>query len=164
MPAKSLDLKLNGVLPLEAPIWRYIKLSTLLYLLTEERSFIPKLALLRQDDINEGRSSFQTPSFRAVLERQQALASSKEWLLRPGGKDPSWRRNSRLEPNLVQCWHDELADRRCVWCWHESEQECMAQWRIYAREGVAIRSDVQSVLKCLSSVGDVAYGRLRACY
>jgi hypothetical protein len=155
------DLKLDGELPLDKPIWRYMKLSTLLYLLMEKRSFIPKLSLLRQDDINEGRLSFQEPGSRVVFERQEALKEAKDWLLRSSGKDPSWRRNSQLHPDLVQCWHDELADRRCVWCWHESKHECMAQWRIYAREGVAIRSDAQSVLKCLVKAGDVVYGRTK---
>jgi hypothetical protein len=157
----AIDLKLDGELPLEAPLWRYMKISTLLYLLIEGRSFIPKLSLLRQDDVNEGRVSFQEPSCRVVLERQEALREASAWLLRPDGRDPHWRRGSSLPPNLVQCWHDELAGRRCVWCWHESRHECMAQWRIYAREGVAIRSDARSILNCLSSAGDVVYGRIK---
>ena len=161
MAGAATDLKLDGELPLDKPIWRYMRVSTLLYLLLEERSFVPKLSLLRQDDVNEGCLSFQEPSSQVILERQGALTEAKEWLLRPSGKDPQWRRGSDLHPDLVRCWHDELADRRCVWCWHESEHECMAQWRIYAREGVAIRSDAQAVLKCLGKAGDVVYGRIK---
>jgi hypothetical protein len=161
MLGTAIDLKLAGELPLSTPIWRYMRISTLLYLLMEERSFVPKLSLLRQDDVNEGCLSFQEPGSRVVFERHEALKEAKDWLLRPSGKDPHWRRGSTLPPDLVRYWHDELADRRCVWCWHESQHECMAQWRIYAREGVAIRSDVQSVLKCLSKAGDIVYGRIK---
>jgi hypothetical protein len=165
---KQHDLKLDGrELALSTPIWRYIKLSTLIYLLKEQRSFIPKLTTLQKDDPFEGRQSIyaghQDFACLGAKLRKETL-----WLLRTkadGGTLANWEMQQGMQPSLAQIWMRELARRRVVWCWHESESECMGQWRIYGKEaGVAIRSDVGSVLRLLNGEGnnrDIAYGRIR---
>ncbi len=160
MPDQDLVLD-NEPLSDDAKIWRYIKLSTLVYLLKGKRSFLPKLEALRQGDQFEGEMDFER-----LQERYLDLRSAENWLRRDEGETKSWERPDHL-PSLGQLRLRELMKRRCVWCWHQSEHECMAQWRIYGREGVAIRSDVGSVKKVLmmarNSDGiDFVYGRV--CY
>lgn len=161
------DLKLDGrELDPSTAIWRYVKVSTLIYLLKEQRSFMPKLSTLQKDDPFEGR-------LRIYEGRQEAMCLNGDlrrhakWLQRTkaeGGTLADWETKQGMQPQLAQVWMRELARRRVVWCWHESEGECMGQWRIYGKEaGVAIRSDVGSVLRVLSGDGksrDVAFGRV----
>ena len=165
--ATQRDLKLDDRdLDPSRHIWRYIKLSTLIYLLTKKRSFIPKLTTLQHGDPFEGRMRIWD-FFQDHTGLKAKLKTHKDWLRRTksnGGTLADWEVG--LQTDIVEIWMRELARRRVVWCWHESEHECMGQWRIYGKEaGVAIRSDVESVLRVLSGDGknrDVAYGRV--CY
>lgn len=162
------DLKLDGgELDPSTTIWRYVKLSTLIYLLKEQRSFIPKLSTLQKDDPFEGRLRIYEGHHEAMCLNGE-LRKHAERLQRTkaeGGTLADWEVKQGMQPQLAQVWMRELARRRVVWCWHESESECMGQWRIYGKEaGVAIRSDVGSVLQVLNDTGknrDVAYGRVR---
>lgn len=165
--AEHRDLKLNGrELDPSTTIWRYVKLSTLIYLLKEQRTFIPKLATLQKDDPFEGRLSIYEGHQEAMCLNGE-LRRDGPWLRRTkaeGGTLADWEVKPGGQPRLVQVWMRELARRRVVWCWHESKDECMGQWRIYGKEaGVAIRSDVGSVLGVLNGHGksrDVAFGRV----
>lgn len=157
-----------------APLWRYIKLSTLLYLLKSKRSFLPKLGTLQQGDPFEGK--FYSDSLHARLdligEEKEKL---EQWLRREDGETKAWEKNRSKKPKtlerpsyLPEPWElrlRELMKRRLVWCWYQSECECMAQWRIYGEFGVAIRSDVASVKSVLQPKGDrgktaMVYGRV----
>lgn len=164
--ATKRDLKLDDRdLDPSSQIWRYIKLSTLIYLLTKKRSFIPKLTTLQHGDPFEGRMRIWD-FFQDHTGLKAKLKTHKDWLRRTksnGGTLADWEVG--LQTDIVEIWMRELARRRVVWCWHESEHECMGQWRIYGKEaGVAIRSNVESVLRVLSGDGknrDVSYGRVR---
>lgn len=154
------DVQANGR-PLEpnAPLWRYMKLTTLLYMLTEKRVFIPKLNTLQKGDKFEGWLDLQNGQ-PDKMKRHLALKEHEDWFRREkGGTTESWEKSA--PPELSALWLRELAKRRCVWCWHQSEHESMAQWVIYGREaGVAIRSDAESVLETFKPA-DVVYGEVQ---
>lgn len=165
--AEHRDLKLDGrELDPSTTIWRYVKLSTLIYLLKKQRTFIPKLATLQKNDPFEGRLSIYEGHQEAMCLNGE-LRRAVSWLRRTkadGGTLADLEMKPGRQPRLAQVWMRELTRRRAVWCWHESKDECMGQWRIYGKEaGVAIRSDVESVLRVLSGEGknrDVAFGRV----
>ncbi len=156
------DMQANGR-PLEpnAPLWRYMKLTTLLYMLTKERVFIPRLSNLQNGDKFEGKVDLQNGQ-QTKTKRDLELKKCDHWLRRAkkdGGTTESWEKSPR--PSLSDLWLRELARRRLVWCWHHSQNESMAQWVIYGREaGVAIRSDVESVLRTFGSA-NVVFGEVQ---
>lgn len=160
--APHLDIQANGR-PLDpgARLWRYMKLSTFLYMLTKERVFIPRLSTLQNEDKFEGQVDLQDGQ-PTKSKREQALKTWEAWFRRAkddGGTTEPWEKSSG--PSLSDLWLRELAKRRLVWCWHQSENESMAQWVIYGREaGVAIRSDVESVLRAFGSA-NVVFGEVQ---
>jgi hypothetical protein len=156
---QHLDVQANGKLDSSANLWRYMKLTTLLYMLTEKRVFIPKLSTLQRGDKFEGWLDLQNGQ-QDKNDRDLALKDDEEWFRREkGGTTEGWEKSA--PPELSALWLRELTRRRCVWCWHQSEDESMAQWVIYGREaGVAIRSDTKSVLQTFESA-DVVYGEVQ---
>lgn len=156
-----LDLKANRQpLGLTAPLWRYIKLSTLLYMLKQERVYVPRLSTLQKGENFEGCLDLQDGQVKCA--RDQELQQYEAWLRRDrdkGGTTESWEGSP--SPSLSDLWLRELAKRRCIWCWHRSEHESMAQWLIYGKEaGVAICSDAKSILKTFETA-DVVYGNVQ---
>jgi len=169
------QIELPGKPPLSGneTLWRYMSLSRLLSMI-KGSAFIPTLATLQNIDRNESKLTTQccsdSPAVRSCLANDE---ENRKWLLdqvslqerkelearRPSGPYEALDHQRAFE----HLWLHELALRRCVWCWFEGQNESMAQWSVYSREGVAIRSDVDSVLNALSHT-DVAascvYGRI----
>jgi len=143
-------LRSIGNLADSAPLWRYIRLSSLLNLLNGN-VFVPTIKTLQEQDPNEAatcckatQTCFQTLS-----------AGEKQMLLAYGTK----QEQSFIELNpgadhwqsFASIWLRELANRRCVWCWYHGNIESMAQWHIYARDGVAIRTNPQLIRRAFSA-------------
>ena len=134
----------------DEPLWRYMKLSTLVMLLQWQKVFIPTLAGLRRSDKFEAtRLSEQT---RATFEN---LSPDEKTWLRARAK--GYQRNqvgeqipAAHENRVLQAiWLREIALRRLVWCWYAADIESMAMWHIYGREGVAIRTTARRIDECL---------------
>jgi len=131
------------------PIWRYMRLETLLRLLREGRIFLPTLATLKQGDPGEGEIVR-----RANLQRSDInqLEQNSEWLVLQATTLEKKQLEGELRGSaLREIWLRELAKRRLVWCWHAAKAESMAQWQIYAHKGVAIRSTPAAVLETLQA-------------
>jgi len=124
-----------------------MRLSTLLLLL-QGRIFIPTVRQLQKDDPNE--ACIPADADFTMVPRLADLTDHSEWFL---GRAERWE-TSFIKNNgdsnawqriILQIWLRELAARRCVWCWHAADIESMALWHIYAHQGVAVRSDIQSI-------------------
>ncbi len=147
---------LNEIGPRIAPqtkLWRYIRLSTLLLLLTKKRVFVPSIETLRKHDPTEASVLCgKTHSHFRNLDKE-----SVEWLatLRKKG--------TRGDP--LSIWMAQIVQRRCAWCWHNAPIESMGLWHIYAKEGVAICTTPERLRRCLTpnkyfkaaSIGSVEY-------
>jgi hypothetical protein len=134
------------------PLWRYMKLSTLLLLL-DGKAFFPTVATLQRGDPLEGDLILEEPELW-LMERLHALPRGEfdllfDWLWKKLSKmdqewargDPHW--NSKL---LSDVYLSELAKRRAVWCWFHALHESAAMWSIYANAGIAVRTS-QGALK-----------------
>ena len=134
----------------DEPLWRYMKLSTLVMLLRWQKVFIPTLAGLRRSDKFEAtRLSEQT---RATFDNLSP--EEKTWLRahakgfqqnQVGEQIPAADENRVMQ----EIWLREIAPRRLVWCWYAAPIESMAMWHIYGREGVAIRTSARRIDTCL---------------
>lgn len=146
---------------LHQPIWRYMKLSTFLWMIRERKVFIPTLATLQQDEPTEGRLAeefqiFPSPTFEERFNnkigkwlRNKASNEEKAELKEEadrGEADSAWTGSPDI---LRTIWLREIAKRRYVWCWFGSKNESIAQWRLYADGGIAIRSTPQRVIDAL---------------
>lgn len=163
---------------LEAPLWRYMKIGTLLSMIQQREAFIPTLRKLQAEDPCEGR--FVRPDdiptdIRRELDSDGLLVP---WLLKAAPNEWNQLQKSQFPPQfsrgqhayeLVRIMHRELAKRRCVWCWYEGKHpaalhgyldnhrpenakigESMAFWQIYGHNGVAIRSTIKLLVEALS--------------
>ena len=150
---------------LHKPIWRYMKLSTFLWMIRERKVFIPTLATLQRTEPTEGRLAeefqiFPSPTFEERFNnkigkwlRNKASAEEKAELQEEvdrGRSDSTWTGSSDI---LRTIWLREIAKRRYVWCWFGSKHESIAQWRLYADGGIAIRSTPQLVIEALDLPG-----------
>src|SRR5580700_4021818 len=117
-------LEQGGALPQALPLWRYMKLSTLLLLL-EGTTFFPSVATLRAADPLEGSLHPETAWLNAALSElhgQKAFNKLYHWLLSRAGDwvQEHWERiknKADLDRALVaHLYQSELARRRAVWC------------------------------------------------
>ena len=160
-------------LPADWPIFRYMRLPAFLLLLRGE-AFIPTLATLRKSDPLESRLPLLCyPRFAAHFSSLWDDGAA-DWLLK---KMPKWKADYVLANQAahfdsaarfyIETWLDELAARRCIWCWYASQEQSMAQWKVYASYGIAIRSSLAQIRSALepthpltaSSAGLVQYER-----
>lgn len=128
-------------LPEDAELWRYMNLSAFLMLL-RGKMFIPTLAELRSEDPFESTTKCKkTRGYFANLS-----GPDLEWLQSKAKKherkiltDSQTEKPQKIEV-LMKVWDRELAERRTIWCWHQSSIESMAQWHVYGKNGVAIKT------------------------
>jgi hypothetical protein len=133
------------------PLWRYMKLTTLLMLL-RGRVFIPTIATLRRDDPFEAickgskaKAYFETPpqEIASILERD-ATAHERSNLSYNNPNDPTCGPIGEI---YYRIWDRLRAPRLAIWCWQGSGIESMALWNQYAdRTGVAIRTNVGKLI------------------
>jgi hypothetical protein len=121
-------------------LWRYVDLAKLIDML--ERSAFPLVRADLFDDPYEG-----APSRVSIESRRQDLLPSRA--------DHIAERNARLGAQ----WQYSLRTKFYISCWHKSEHESAAMWRLYLNsdEGVAIRTDSDSLALALS-VSDLQIG------
>jgi hypothetical protein len=137
-----------------AQLWRYVRLSTLLLLMTKKHVFVPTIETLRKGDPLE----LTIVCNKTAGYFKELDAASTKWL--------KSRRKRRSREPLFTVWAREILWRRCAWCWHEGNLESIALWHIYAREGVAICSTVQRLTDCLLAnkrVKGAGIGRINYC-
>ena len=148
-------IKTIGSLPDDAPLWRYIRLSNLLSLFRGS-VFIPSIETLQRVDPNEATNlcgNTQT-YFQKLTDDEKALllhsaTRSEQNFIQTAAEVDRWETYSQI-------WVRELAQRRCAWCWYHGDIESMAQWHVYAPDGVAIKTTPRRIRKAL---GDrVKYG------
>ena len=141
----------------DASLWRYMKLSTFLSLL-RGTVFIPSLEKLGADDPKEGFLPWASPSsddLCSFVAEKRLLDSTKAWLLEKATAqdlhDIGFHQASPggTELILLRIWYHELQKRRAIWCWHMSDNESMAMWNVYAHQGIAIKTDPDSLCKSL---------------
>jgi hypothetical protein len=140
--------------PPDAKLWRYIRLSALLLMMTKKHVFVPTIETLRKRDPLES----MIVCGRTRDHFQELDAESKQWLRR--------LRKKGSRENLFRIWAEQIRWRRCAWCWHEASLESMALWHIYAREGVAISTTPKRLYHCLGANKRVKYagiGRVHYC-
>jgi len=126
------------------PIWRYIDFAKFVDMLERRQLHFARLDQL--GDPFEGAPSDGTVALlRAWEERHPITTVSGE---------PSWRISARdtYRINSLIMY---------VNCWHINEHESMAMWRLYSREGIAIRSTYQRLVESFVGVaGDVHVGQV----
>jgi len=149
-------------------IWRYMKVSTLLMMLSG-KVFIPTLATLQKIDPTE--AILLAELYDDLEEDFAKLLKDSNWydvnadteergILHPSATPGNPSLISRVRINI---WLRELAKRRLIWCWNQRETESMAFWKIYGDKGIAITSSpsrVNEVLKIPNfqgSLGKVTY-------
>lgn len=156
-----LSLKsLGKPLPSKTPLWRYIKLHSLLSLL-QGAVFIPTIATLQSTDPMEAKNVC-----KRTREKLCGLsADDQDWLLARA----TWFEKAQLQNTgtpreqrnrlLVDIWLREIAKRRCAWCWFNEDIESMALWNIYGREGVAISTTPERIAAAMAP-DDLGWARV----
>jgi hypothetical protein len=131
------------------PIWRYMRLETLLRLLHAGTIFLPTLATLKSDDPNEGEIVRRASPQDSEVEQ---LELESPWLIQQANAFERELVTGEFRTRVLrEIWLRELSKRRLVWCWHAAGSESMAQWQIYAHKGVAIRSTPAAVVEALQA-------------
>lgn len=131
-------------------MWRYVRLSTLLTLLTD-RVFIPSIETLQREDPTEA-----SVVCRATNEHLKNLPDAdKNTLLEYATETEKARYEGSMGADHLETfrkiWIRYLSQRRCAWCWHLGNLESMSQWRIYARDGVAISTTPRKMRAAISA-------------
>ncbi len=140
----------------ETKLIRYMKLSTFLLLVSNNRVFLPTVRKLQESDPRE--ANLQLGWCQAYWRMMWPLVEPhKAWLLsdilRPD-QPQAWEHPSEeMKKDLVRAWASALAERRSVWCWNCSVDESYALWKIYAERGVAIYSTVGQIRAALENAG-----------
>jgi hypothetical protein len=131
----------------DTKLWRYTRLSSLLMLLIG-KLFIPTIDTLRRDDPAEA-TALCRPTKKRFLELTredreclQDCATSEELRYIDANKDSATQIFEKI-------WLREIGKRRCAWCWYAADIESMAQWHVYAEDGVAICSTPKRIRRAL---------------
>jgi hypothetical protein len=124
----------------ETKLIRYMKLSTFLLLISNNRLFLPTVRKLQESDFREGNiPCYYCSGYWGKM--WPLVEPHKDWLLSnvlrvksfEGWEQPSdWRKQ-----DLIRAWLQALAERRSVWCWNRSVDESFALWKIYAERVVS---------------------------
>jgi len=123
------------------PLWRYVRTSTLLMLL-ENRVFVPTIETLRKDDPSEATQICARTAKRFKNLSEEDCTALKQYAEKEALDALAFRQTSAEQITSIYfgIWKREIGKRRCAWCWYEGDIESMAQWHIYAPDGVAIRT------------------------
>lgn len=129
---------------LGATLWRYVSFTKFVSMLDKQALFFAKVDTFR--DPFEG-----------------ALAS---WAIQ-------WKRDALYEamgdravglygPERLRETRNALRNITLVNCWHENEEESAAMWKVYADEGVAIKTTTGAMIEGFRcSEDEIAIGRVR---
>lgn len=147
---------------LDMPIWRYMSLSAFIRMIQDLTVHIPTLEFLQRDDPSEGGhgknlSVFPAPRFDGLSD-----INIRRWLVQhlsdddriachvatSDAHDPVY---DAIEEDILRSrWLLEIAKRRLAWCWYGVREESMAQWRLYAMQGIAIKSTPRQIIEALN--------------
>lgn len=147
----------NGPLPVDAhaALWRYVSLPALLLYL-DGRLRLPSVLALRRLDRLEGLAAWdhvtQTEGFSAD-EREQLWEYFYSSL---SARDQElFSRNAALpgvnQRRVYEHWHRLVVSTRYALCFFLAEHESIAMWRLYAPQGFAIRTSLDSLNKALGN-------------
>lgn len=147
----------NGPLPVDprAALWRYVSLPSLLLYL-DGRLRLPSVLALRRLDRLEGLATWdhvtQTDGFSAD-EREQLwkyvpsrLSQRDQELFRLNAAHPG--ANQRV---VYEHWHRLVVSARYALSFFLAKHESIAMWRLYALQGFAIRTSLDSLNKALEN-------------
>ena len=138
-------------------LWRYMKLETLLLLLTKRMAWFPSVASLRASDPFEGAlgEGFHRELWKRIESSNHDIEAMKSWLFNslPAEIQGLLKLNKGYSglsaQELGKAYSDALAQRRTAWCWFDSSTESAAMWQIYGCLGVAVESDRNRLDKTL---------------
>jgi hypothetical protein len=162
-------LEAAGELPNHLPLWRYMKLSSLFWLL-EGTSFFPSIATLRAFDPLEGDLHPDPPWINDALSKlhgQKEADNLDSWLL---SQAQDWERHyqelnkTNAQSNttfFADLYQRELAKRRAVWCWFASDIESAGMWSIYGHGGVAVGTTFERLKQSLPTKLHFQISRIR---
>lgn len=111
-------------------LWRYVDLYKLLHLLQHET-----LPLIRLDKMSDPYEAIGSRNTTRILQRR----------IEKGGDNAEIARESLM---LF-----ETPERFLVNCWHENGYESDAMWRLYADQGIALRTTETRLLKSIGVSG-----------
>jgi hypothetical protein len=125
--------------PTEFPVWRYVDIEKLLYILTDKALFFPSLETLARFDRYEGQPT-GAEIFNLGIDRFQAKEID----------------NKYNRPVREVFYFN---------CWHMNDGESDAMWKIYVNGtgGVAIRSSISRLRQCFQNsernihLGEISY-------
>jgi hypothetical protein len=140
----------------ETQLIRYMKLSTFLLLVSNNRLFLPTVRKLQESDFREANLQlYWCQDYWRIM--WPLVEPHKGWLLsdilRPDRLQAWENPSEERKKDLIRTWASALADRRSVWCWNRSVNESFALWKIYAERGVAIYSTVGRIRAALENAG-----------
>jgi hypothetical protein len=153
-----------------APLWRYIKLSTLFLNLTG-KFFVPTIKQLQESDPKEGLSAISPEWIVGYLVDHDPSALNAVIAALPENDQKiieltdstdmaQLQHNSRLIANR---WDINESELRCAWCWHCSSHESAAMWRLYAEAGVAIQTNLYRINSSLPKGLSFDAGKVQYC-
>lgn len=125
-------IKPEGQLKLKTELWHYMDVARFLALIDQKELYLPRLHELQNEAAREGAASPSDPHFSTDPEYMQPAAA-------------------HFASSLP-----------LVSCWHENETESVAMWKLYVsgREGVAVKTTVQSLSQLLSKGRELKLGRV----
>jgi len=146
------------------PLWRYMSTGAFMVLL-QGKTFVPSLEELRKADPKESLIPLHSEDdLPEHLFDGNGGGELRDWLdekLTAKGRQPSVSENTLVyglfkNRLLMSEWLIQLAMRRAVWCWFRSDDESMAMWNLYAKNGIAIKSTFKQVVEALNLPDDAA--------
>lgn len=150
----------QGPIPVEedAPLWRYVSLSTFLQYLSG-RVFVPSIKKLRECDPCEGvrvgnvdlawvTNAFSNEEYgvlcKWVCENRLSKADQECWDYN-AKQERSWPARPGNQIVAVRHLEAEIAETRYAWCWFDSVSESAGMWQVYGKNGVAVRSSLRKL-------------------
>jgi len=147
----------NGPLPVDriATLWRYVSLPTLLLYL-DGRLRLSSINRLRGLDPLEGSRYWDHVTQTAALQgneyvelfeyvRDHELTPADKKLLDANSDHPDTNQRK-----IFDHWHRLVTSTRYALCFFRSDHQSIAMWRLYAPQGFAIRTNLNSLERGLS--------------
>lgn len=149
----------SKLLKTSLPLWQYMSLEKLIYLLSKKQLYFTPLSVFKDSDPFEGCKpevliKEHVKAYKAeIMELEKATQSVLgEDINNPLYSDLITKiQKVKRTPALV---HDAIIDRTVVNCWHASETESEAMWKLYTDngKGIAIESTVGNLEKSINSL------------
>jgi hypothetical protein len=148
-------------IPRDTPLWRYMSVGAFFLLVQQNKVFVPTLRQLQEAAPKEMRVPLHSDRFIHQLRSLAAFREAREWLktklrARTGSSlHPDTDRNEQYveDLSLIDEWIYQLSIRRYTSCWFSPSKppsnwvESMAMWSLYARNGVAIKTTLEHIIK-----------------